>query len=233
MQFDQMTAQLLEETLQGDVDTAVGLMERWMTSGHAPEQICEHVVWKVIEQVETLERRDSISKLQYNYSVLLIHQIIDLIQSRYARCGRNGMTLLLFCGRTQLEQLAGQLMADLADASGYDVRFAGGGVAADEVLAEVGRIRPAILLLFGSNPSDAPEIRQVIDLTRSVASCPDLQIVVGGGVFNRAPGLAEEIGADLWGNRPLEILQVIQKEPGRRADHDVQRTVGKNRRAVA
>ena len=94
-------------------------------------------------------------------------------------------------------------MADLAEADGYEVRFGGGGVAADEILAEVGEHRPDILLLFGSGASDAPHIRQIIDTVRSVGSCPNTQIAVGGGVFARATGLAEEIGADLWAGRSL------------------------------
>lgn len=37
-----------------------------------------------------------------------------------------------------------------------------------------------------------------------------MQIVVGGGIFNRAPGLAEEIGADLWATSPRELLSVLE-----------------------
>jgi methanogenic corrinoid protein MtbC1 len=120
-------------------------------------------------------------------------------------------------------------MADLAEADGYEVLFAGGGVAADEILAEVAERGIDILLMFASAPQDAPGIRQLIDTVRSVNACPNLQIVVGGGVFNRAEGLAEEIGADLWARDPEELLAKLVTERARRAGAE-QRTVGRTRR---
>ena len=89
--------------------------------------------------------------------------------------------------------------------------------------------RPDVLLMFASAPGDAPNIRLLIDSIRGVGACPDMQIVVGGGVFNRAEGLAEEIGADLWARTPAELLERLATEPARRATEE-QRTVGRNRR---
>jgi hypothetical protein len=57
-----------------------------------------------------------------------------------------------------------------------------------------------------------------------------MQIVVGGGVFNRAEGLAEEIGADLWARTPAELLERLESQAQRRATES-QRTVGRNRRS--
>jgi hypothetical protein len=56
-----------------------------------------------------------------------------------------------------------------------------------------------------------------------------MQVVVGGGVFNRAEGLAEEIGADLWAKNPAQLIARLNTQSERRATED-QRTVGRNRR---
>ncbi|MCH2149994.1 MAG: hypothetical protein MK095_11230, partial [Phycisphaerales bacterium] len=86
------------------------------------------------------------------------------------------------------------------------------------------------LLLFSSSAQDAPHIRVLIDTVREVGACPNMQIVVGGGIFNRAEGLAEEIGADLWATTPTELIHKINTEPDRRATPE-QRTVGQSRAA--
>ena len=86
---------------------------------------------------------------------------------------------------------------------------AGGGVANDEILAEVGQSVPDVLLMFASSNRDAPNIRVLIDTIRDVAACPNMQIVVGGGIFNRAPGLAEEIGADMAASSPSDLLDKL------------------------
>ena len=73
------------------------------------------------------------------------------------------------------------------------------------------------------------EYMELIDTIREINATPDLQIIVGGGVFNRAEGLAEEIGADLWAQDPVELVDLMIHEPGQRATEE-QRTVGRTRR---
>ena len=81
--------------------------------------------------------------------------------------------------------------------------------------------------MYSSAPSDAPHIRNIIDTIKSIGASPKTQIVVGGGLFNRVEGLAEEIGADLWANSPADLKIKITTQPERRATAD-QRTVGRN-----
>ena len=131
--------------------------------------------------------------------------MIDQVQAAYVQTKRRDRRILMFSGPGETDELAGLLVADLAEADGYEVFFGGGGIANDEILREVGQQRPDILLMFASAPPDAPNIRNLIDRIRGVGACPDMQIVVGGGVFNRAEGLAEEIGADLWATTPRDV----------------------------
>jgi len=50
-----------------------------------------------------------------------------------------------------------------------------------------------------------------------------------GGVFNRAEGLAEEIGSDLFASDPIEALSILDTYPDKRATPQ-QQTVGRKRR---
>jgi hypothetical protein len=86
--------------------------------------------------------------------------------------------------------------------------------------------------MFASAPGDLPNIRSLIDNVREIDACPNMQFAVGAGVFNRAEGLAEEIGADLWASSPLEMVDVLITQPARRAGSE-QRTVGKRARKPA
>ena len=139
----------------------------------------------------------------------------------------NNKHMLLFCGPSEGDDLAAQIVADLCEADGWEVKFGGGGVPADEILAETNESKPDTLCMFSSAPSDAPHIRNIIDTIKSIGASPQTQIVVGGGLFNRVDGLAEEIGADLWANSPSELKEKVISEVGRRAPED-QRTVGRS-----
>ena len=98
------------------------------------------------------------------------------------------------------------MISDLIEADGYDIFHAGGGIANDEVLAEVGRRRPDILLIFVTAPADETGVRDLVDRIRTVDACPDLQIVLGGEVFIRADDLVADVAPDLCAKAPGELL---------------------------
>jgi hypothetical protein len=58
-------------------------------------------------------------------------------------------------------------------------------------------------------------MRKLIQFIRQMGAFPDLQILVVGGVFNRAEGLADEIKADLYAKSAAEALAVVDDHPVR------------------
>ena len=225
-----LVEQLFQHLVTGNREGARRLVNPlYQRSDLAAEDVTQRLFWPALEMVNTLFRADQLTTLAHNYAIRLLRCLIDQAQCMYDRQPSTGKKVLLFCGTSEADELAGQLTADYIEASGYEVFFGGGGIAGDEILGEVGEQRPDILLMFASAPGDAPNIRMLIDSIREVGACPDMQIVVGGGVFNRAEGLAEEIGADLWARDPQELREKLDGEAARRANPD-QRTVGKTRR---
>lgn len=189
------------------------------------------IYWPTLEMINNLFRNDQLTTLAHHYAVRILRSLIDQAQCEYTQNARRTRKVCMFSGHSEADELAGQMTADLVEADGFEVYFGGGGIANDEILGEIGEQRPDILLMWASAPSDAPNIRQLIDTIRGVNACPNMQIVVGGGVFNRAPGLAEEIGADLWARTPSELIECLATETARRATED-QRTVGRNRKVT-
>lgn len=232
MNAELVTERLFHSLISGDRSAARTVVEETVDGGVSWEELATAIFWPSLEMVSKLYRADQLTTLAHNYATRMLRSLIDQAQAGYEQQSRNGRKILLFSGPSEVDELAGQVTADLAEAGGYEVLFGGGGIANDEILGEVGEHRPDILLLFASAPTDLPNIRHLIDHIREVGSCPQMQIVVGGGVFNRAEGLAEEIGADLWARDPEELLDRLAHERDRRAAPD-QRTVGKGRANAA
>jgi methanogenic corrinoid protein MtbC1 len=224
--------QLFSTLISGNRVEARRMADEALADGLSPETLTHDIYWPTLEMIIKLYRADQLTCLAHHYATRLLRSLVDQAQAGYEQKARRNRRILMFCGPGETDELAAQVVADLAEADGYEVYFGGGGVANDEILAEVGEQRPDILLMFSSAPSDAPSIRQLIDSIRGVDSCPTMQIAVGGGVFNRAEGLAEEIGADLWARSPAELLQKLVAQADRRATAE-QRTVGRNRRAAS
>jgi methanogenic corrinoid protein MtbC1 len=222
---------LFQTLITGDRSGARQIVSETREQNVSAEDLTHEIYWPTLDMINNLFRNDQLTTLAHHYGVRILRSLIDQAQAEYTQSSRRNRKVCMFSGSSEADELAGQMTADIIEADGFEVLFGGGGIANDEVLAEVGEQRPDILLMWASAPSDAPNIRQLIDTIRGVNACPNMQIVVGGGVFNRAPGLAEEIGADLWARTPRDLIECLGTQTARRATED-QRTVGRNRKVA-
>jgi methanogenic corrinoid protein MtbC1 len=208
--FETIVETMLPSLLSGDRAAVRTLVARSLGSGISAEDFTEQVAWPIHEALHKLNRHDQIERISFNYATRLLRQVVDQMQLAYVRSERNGKTVALFCGSGENEDLGGQMAADLLEAAGFAVQFAGGGVASDEILEETSRRKPDFLVLFASSATDAPGIRAVVDQIREIRATPDMEIAVGGGVFNRADGLAEAIGVSRSARTPLDLVRTLQ-----------------------
>lgn len=224
---------LFQALINGDRDAARSVAAEAIEADAPAERLVTDLFWPTYERIEKLHRNDQLTTLAHHFATRLLRVLIDQTALRLERREKPGRSVFAVCGPTEADELAAQMAVDLLEGQGHSVRFAGGGIAMDEILAHVQQESPDALLLFASAPSDLPQIRGLIDSLNEIDACSPksgrLQVVVGGGVFNRAEGLAEEIGADLWANTPGELVEKIAERPDRRATPD-QRTVGRSKR---
>lgn len=193
------------------------------------ERLVLDLYWPTYQQIEKLFRKDQLSVLAHHLSTRLLRMFVDQAALRYERRAPVNRTVFAVCGPTDPDELAAQMAVDLLEGAGFNISFAGGGIAKDEIIAHVQSCQPDVLLVFASAPSDLPDIRSMIDGFSDNGACDKLQVIVGGGVFARAEGLAEEIGADLWADAPGDLVHLMLTEPQRKANAN-QRTVGRNKR---
>ena len=232
MNLELLSDRLFETLINGDRPLAQKLVRMAVEETNDAEGILTEVLWPLYEHVETLSREDKITRLAHRFATRQLRVLVDQTSCLLEQAERVGRTVLAVCGPSDPDELGAQIAVDLLEANGFSVRFPGGDIPADEVLAQVHQTQPDVLLFFASSPSDLPEIRGIIDHMREIQACPNTQIVVGGGVFTRAEGLAEEIGADLWATHPIDLVGVMLEAPQRRAE-DEQRSVGRKRRLAA
>ena len=231
MNLEATLEQLFGHLVSGNRTAARALVHDLYDSGIPAETVSRELFWPALDMVHTLYRNDQLTTLAHNYATRLLRTLVDQAQARYAQKIRRSRSICLFCGANEPEELAGQLVADLCEADGYDVKFAGGGVANDEIREELSQRDPNVLLLFASSAKDAPFIRELIDGIRENGAYGQMQIVVGGGIFNRAPGLAEEIGADVCAASPSDLLEKLVSE--RKVRNDRFSAVAARHRRVA
>ena len=219
----------LKPLLEGDRAECRKIIEEAMFAGATPRELICELLWPAMEMIQANHREDRINQNTLNLATRLNRSITDQVSSRLERKAGNGKRVLIFCGADEPEELGGQITADLFESDGWMTRFAGGGVPDDEVLNFIGEYRPHLLVMFGTLPSGVPSVRKLIDYLREVNSCPEMQVMCCGGIYKRAEGLSDEIGADLYAPDGAEAVKVANANPHRRATVD-QQTVGRTRR---
>jgi methanogenic corrinoid protein MtbC1 len=213
----------------GDRSGARAIVAEAFEEGLSAEEIIMQVIWPTMDKVQGLYRQDRINTGVHHMASRLLRMLADQLALRLPRAERNGRTMLVVCSPGEPEELGAQITTDLAEAHGWSVHFAGGGVPNDEIVGWIGQLQPQVLMVYGTIPSGAPMVRQLIDLLHDVGIAPKLQIICSGGVFNRAEGLAEEIGSDLFAPNPVDALAILDAYPNKRATSE-QQTVGRKRR---
>jgi methanogenic corrinoid protein MtbC1 len=197
--------------IAGHRATCRRFIEAQIAQAHDASSVYFDLLWPAMERVDKLYRADRINAAAESMATRINRALADQLQTRLVQQGANGKRMLVVCAPGEPEELGAQMCADLFEARGWDVYFLGGGVPNDEILTLVGQLRPNILLIFGTQPAGVPGIRHLVDLIRGVGVNPTMNIMVSGGVFNRADGLWKEVNADLFARTGRQAIPLAEE----------------------
>ncbi|MGE0479912.1 MAG: B12-binding domain-containing protein [Phycisphaerae bacterium] len=214
---DPLLMRYMQPLLGGRRAECFELMTDAVHAGRRADDLVMHVVWPAMAQIDRLFRDDAINHAAHNMACRINRTVANQLQARLPRSARNGKRVLLTCADCPNEETGAQMIADLFQADGWEVFFMGSGVPHDEIVAIVGQLRPNVLMIFGTEPTAVPATRQLVEWIREVNACPTMNIIVSGGVYNRADGLWQEILVDAFAPTAREVLQVANELKPREA----------------
>ena len=87
-----------------------------------PEEVSEHCFWPILESIQTLYRNDQMTSVAHHYATRLLRSLVDQVQAGYTQQSSNNKHMLLFCGPSEGDDLAAQIVADLCEAVGANVQ---------------------------------------------------------------------------------------------------------------
>jgi len=220
----------MDQLLQGRRCECRTMVWEALEKGAKPQKLYHELLWPAMEQVGRLYREDRINVLVEHMATRINRVLADQIQRELPRRVPNGKRIVVTCSEGENEELGAQMCSDLFESNGWDVYYLGGGVPDDEILELIGRVRPNILLVFGVIPQDVPGVRSLMELIREIGVNPTMNIMVSGGVFNRAEDLWKEINADLFASSGKAALKIAEEASPRVPKAKVEGTPKKRRR---
>jgi methanogenic corrinoid protein MtbC1 len=200
----------LKALLNGDRNVCRSVIEETLQSGIPAHQVYMNVIWPIMVEIDKLYREDKIDSAQEAFASRINRTIVNQLQNKLPRRPSKKKSVAIVTANTDQAELGGQMTNDLFESDGWETRFLGGTVNNDDILTFIHSYAPDILVLYGFNGKEAPAVRELIDRIRSVNAFPQMRIMLSGGVFSRAEGLWEEIGADLYAETAAEAVMVAQ-----------------------
>jgi methanogenic corrinoid protein MtbC1 len=96
----------------------------------------------------------------------------------------------------ELHHVGANMVADLMEADGWDVRFLGTNLPHDGIVEAVEEHQADLLGISATLLASVPRVRALISGVREKLGSAAPQIVVGGAAFRSSPDLCSEVGAD-------------------------------------
>ncbi|MGE3181322.1 MAG: B12-binding domain-containing protein [Phycisphaerae bacterium] len=205
---DPLLIRYMQPLITGRRTECFELIRDALTTTSAEEILCD-VIWPAMGQVERLYNDDRINTAIEHMAARINRTVADQLQIALPKVPTTGKRAIVVSAGTEGEELGAQMCTDLLESKGWEVFFVGAGVPHDEILALVGEHRPNMLLIFGTESEQVPACRQLIGLIRDIGVCPTMNIVTSGGIFARADGLWQEMGADVCYPTVRDMLERI------------------------
>ena len=201
--------QYLDALLAGDRRQCRTIIEEILHRNSASiVSVYSDVVWPIMMEIDNLYHEERITSSQEHLATRINRTIVDQLQNKLPRQPLMERKVVVCSSLRETSELGGQIIVDMFESAGWDVRFLGGGMGNDDILSFVHDFRPDVLVIYGTQPAEAPEIRNIIDRVREINALPNMKIMLSGGVFGRAEGLWEEIGADLFAKDATEAVRL-------------------------
>ncbi len=205
----------LQPLLAGRRAECFKLIEDALSAGANPVAMVNDVVWPAMRQIDRLYREDQINSAIENMAFRINRTVANQLQAHFVQSLPRGRRVLVAAVDGEREEVGAQIVADLLQADGWEVFLVGVGVPHDEIVTLTGELRPELLVIFGTQPHGVPAARTAIHAIREIGVCPTMNIVVAGGVFDRADGLWQEVGADAYAEDAQELLRLAVELPPR------------------
>jgi MerR family transcriptional regulator, light-induced transcriptional regulator len=193
-QLVQLTRMYTEAAIGGNRQAALALVLEAVRQGHPVIDLYAEVLQAAMYRIGRLWEENRISVAQEHMATAItqfvmaqLYPLIELPQNSSEKIVITGVP-------GEFHQVGANMIADVLEASGWDVRFLGTDTPSKGVLDAVEEHEARILGISATMLFSVPQVIRLAEQVRE-RSGDRISIIVGGAAFRLTPGLCEEIGA--------------------------------------
>jgi methanogenic corrinoid protein MtbC1 len=193
-QLEQLTRMYADAAIRGGRPAALNLMLGAVRQGHAVLDLYE-VLQRAMYRIGRLWQENKITVAQEHMATAITQFVIAHLYTLIEPQDRFRGRIVITGVQGELHQVGANMVADVLEANGWDVRFLGCNVPIGGALEAIDEHKADLLGISSTMPFHVSSVASLIDSVRAKGA-RRIRILLGGGAFRSAPLLYKEIGAD-------------------------------------
>ena len=195
-ELSQIQKLFLESILNGQRKAAITIAVEAIRSGHSIADAYTEIFQQSQYQLGRLWESNKITVAEEHMATaitqLVMAQIYSLIELAETVRGR----VVIVGVEGEMHQIGANMIADVLETKGWDVRFLGTNMPHQGILKAVEEHRADVVGISATMLFSIPKVIQLIEQLRENFDSGKQKIIVGGACFRQVPHLYREIGAD-------------------------------------
>ena len=208
--FTDLKQRYLAAQLGGNRREALRLViDEGIGRGASPLEVQLEVIQAAQREIGRLWQESAISIAHEHMATAISNTALAHLYDCSPRAPSNGKKVLVACVDGELHDFPARLVSDALDLAGFEVRYLGASVPADDLLALIDEERPDLLALSVTMEFNLPSLRTTVEKVRT-ATRGALPIAIGGGCAGGS-GIADELRADATGSDASETVAAARR----------------------
>lgn len=191
----QLAARHLSAMLEGDRRTAIGVLTDAMDHGLPPRDAMLHVMVPVAREIGRMWHLGEIAIGEEHFTTATAQLLMGVIRQRLTLRPPNGRCVLIASVPGNKHELAGRMAGLLLESEGWRVVDLGTEMPAMDLVRAIDDFHADLVVLGVMLATQVEAARVTMDALRNDPRSASIPVIVGGHVFDDAPGLWKKMGA--------------------------------------
>lgn len=186
----------LQSLRAGQRHASLGVVREALRDGHTIPDLYAEVVQEALYEIGRLWETGAITVAEEHLATAIAQSVVTQLYAQLPRPASVRGRMVVAGVQGELHQVGAQMVADVLESDGWDVRFLGTHMPHPGILDALAAHDAAALGLSATMLFNVAPLVRLVRQARERFPSRSLRVVVGGGAFRDAPELWREIGVD-------------------------------------
>jgi methanogenic corrinoid protein MtbC1 len=199
----------LELLLDFKTNKAYDYVLNYLDSGQTVSDLYLDLFQPTLYQVGELWQQQVISVATEHYITAAIQHIIGKLYPKIFSEVKDGKNALVaVCAGKELHEVGLRMVADFFELAGWKTHFLGSNIPIKHVVNFLKENKVDTLAISATTSANLVDVKTLIETIKQDETFDNLQIMVGGKVFNDTPNLWRKVGADMYAQDAEQAVMI-------------------------